>query len=352
MAEKSSLLVVDDERGPREALRMILKDRYEVTTAENAIHALEYINKKSFDVAIIDIQMAGMDGVQLLREIKEVRPEIEVILMTAYASIETAKSALQYGALDYLIKPFDQKDIIGTVEKGIAKRGELLRTRLEIEKLQFATTELTKEIENAKQSIEQHYTSTVKALLAAIDAKDQYTRGHSERVSKFAAFLAEKVGFSNDNILPLEQAALIHDIGKIGIDKNILNKQGALNPSELREIKKHPLVGSKIIASVEFLHEMIPVVLYHHERFDGTGFPEGLKGASIPLCARVVSIADAVDAMLCNRPYRSALAMDHVRREISSMSGRQFDPDIVSVVLSGGLIECYMGLFDYQHTGR
>ncbi len=352
MEEKSSLLVVDDEKGPREALRMILKGRYDVETAENAFRALEYIGKKSFDVAIIDIKMAGMDGLQLLREIKVLRPDMEVILMTAYASVETAKSALQYGALDYLIKPFDNKDVITTVEKGIAKRGEFFKTRFEIEKLQLATTELTKEIENAKNSIEKHYTNTVKALLAAIDAKDQYTRGHSERVSKFTAFLADRIGITHDKILPLEQAALIHDIGKIGIEESILKKEGPLNQSELEEIKKHPVIGSRIISSVEFLHEMVPVVLYHHERFDGSGFPEGLKGTAIPLGARLVSIADAVDAMLCNRPYRSALAMDHVRREISSMAGRQFDPEIVAVVLTGGLIECYMSLFDYQPTGR
>lgn len=351
MKDKSSLLVVDDEKGPREALRMILKNKYDVVAVENGVHALEYINNQSFDVAIVDINMAGMDGLQLLKQIKVIRPDIEVILMTAYASVETARRALQYGALDYLIKPFDMNDVINTVEKGIAKRGTFLKTRIEIEKLQIVTSELTKEIEYAKHSIEKHYTSTVKALLAAIDAKDHYTRGHSERVSKFSAYLAESSGFPQDKILTLEQAALIHDIGKIGIDGNILQKQGALNHSELEEIKKHPVIGSNIIASVEFLHEMAPVILYHHERFDGTGFPEGLKGTAIPLCARIVSIADAVDAMLCNRPYRSALAMDHVRREIASMSGRQFDPDIVSVVLAGGLLECYTSLFDYQHIG-
>lgn len=352
MEGKSSILVVDDEKGPREALRMILKNRYEVVTAENAIRALEFIKETTFDVAIVDIKMAGMDGLQLLRQIKEIKPEIEVILMTAYASLETARGALQYGALDYLIKPFDHKDVITTVEKGILKRGEYLKTRLEIRKLQIATNELTKEIETAKHNIENHYKSTVAALLAAIDAKDQYTRGHSERVSKFSAFLAERIGIPDEKILALEQAALIHDIGKIGIEGNILRKQGSLDRYELEEIKKHPIIGSKIISSVEFLHEMTDVVLYHHERFDGTGFPEGLRGTDIPLCSRLVSIADAVDAMLCNRPYRSALAMDHVRREISSMSGRQFDPEIVSVVLTGGVLECYLSLFDYQHTGR
>lgn len=348
MEDKTSILVVDDEIGPREALRMILKNRHEVAIAENGTRALDHVDKRDFDVAIVDIKMAGMDGLQLLKRIKELKPDLEVILMTAYASVDTAKSALRYGALDYLIKPFDQRDVLDIVEKGVAKRKEHIRTKLEIERLHIATAELSREVEEAKRSIENHYASTVKALLAAIDAKDQYTRGHSERVSRFSAFLAERVGFPHDKILALEQAALIHDIGKIGIEGSILRRKGTLGTTEFEEIKKHPAIGARIIASVDFLQEMMPVILYHHERFDGTGFPEGMRGDSIPLSARIVAMADAVDAMLCDRPYRSALALERVRGELSSMSGRQFDPEIVSVVLSGGFLECYTGIFDYQ----
>ena len=351
MEEKNSVLIIDDELGPREALRMILKNRYHIVTADNSEYAIEHVREKDFDVVITDIKMSGMDGLQLLQKIKEIKPDIEVILMTAYASVETAKNAIRYGALDYLIKPFDQRDVIDIVDKGVTKRKEFLRTRNDLVRLHIATTELSKEIESAKRSIENHYASTVKALLSAIDAKDQYTKGHSERVSRFSAFLAERIGFQQDKILALEQAALIHDIGKIGIESSILNKQGGLNTSEFDEIKKHPEIGARIIASVDFLQEMMPVVLCHHERFDGTGFPERLKGTAIPLSARVVSIADAVDAMLCNRPYRLALVLDYVRKELSQMAGRQFDPEIVSVVLSNGLLECYSGIFDYQQIG-
>src|SRR3990170_2259441 len=339
MENKNSVLVVDDEMGPREALRMILKGGYEIVTADSGERAIGHLAERIFDVIIVDIKMAGMDGLQLLCRIKEIKPDIEVILMTAYASVETAKNALRYGALDYLIKPFDHKDVTDIVAKD------------EIQRLHIATSELSREIEDAKRSIENHYASTVKALLAAIDAKDQYTRGHSERVSRFSAFLAERIGVPPDKILALEQAALIHDIGKIGVEGNILKKQGVLDPIEFDEIKKHPSIGARIITAVEFLQEMRPVILCHHERFDGAGFPESLKGTAIPLSARVVDIADAVNAMLCDRPYRSAVALDHVREELSRMSGKQFDPDIVSVVLSGGLLECYSGIVDYQSIG-
>lgn len=351
MEDKRNILVVDDETGPREALRMILKNKYDIVTADDGDHALRHIDSKDFDVAIVDIKMAGMDGLQLLKKMKEKRPDIEVIIMTAYASVDTAKNALRNGALDYLIKPFDHRDVMEIVEKGVAKRDERLRTQNEIERLHIATAELSMEIENARRSIEDHYASTVKALLATIDAKDQYTRGHSERVARFSAFLAEKIGFQHDKILSLEQAALIHDIGKIGVEGYILRKQGLLDPAEFEEIKKHPLIGAKIITAVDFLQEMMPIIRHHHERFDGTGFPEGIKGSAISLSARLVAIADAVDAMLCDRPYRSALALEHVREELSAMSGKQFDPDIISVVLTGGLLECYSGIFDYQHIG-
>ena len=348
MEGKNRVLIVDDEMGPREALRMILKNRYDIITTDNGERAIEYINENNFDVVIADIKMVRMDGLQLLQKIKETKPDIEVILMTAYASLETAKSALRYGALDYLIKPFDHRDVIDVVEKGITKRKDYLRTKYELERLHIATTELSKEVEVAKRGIENHYASTVKVLLATIDAKDQYTTGHSERVSRFSVFLAERIGFQNDKMLALEQAALIHDIGKIGIEGAILKKLGLLDTSEFDEIKKHPKIGARIIASVDFLQEMKPVIFSHHERFDGTGYPERLKGTDIPLSARIVAIADAVDAMLCDRPYRSALALEHVRGELSQMSGRQFDPEIVSVVLSCGLLESYSGIFDYQ----
>lgn len=341
METKSKVLVVDDEVGPREAMRMILKNRYDVVTAENGEEALEYMNNTEFDVAFVDIKMAGIDGIELLQKMKERRQDIEVILMTAYASLHTAKKALRHGAIEYLIKPFDHRDVLEVVEKGINKRRAYLNTIHEIRKLYITTRELSREVEEAKRSIEHHYASTVKALLAAIDAKDQYTRGHSERVSRFSVFLAEKIGIPQNKLSALEQAALIHDIGKIGIEENILRKKGTLDSSELEEIKKHPLIGARIIDSVEFLKEMMPVILYHHERFDGMGFPEGLKGHAIPWNARVVAIADAVDAMLCDRPYRSALTLEHVKRELSVTAGRQFDPDMISTLIKEGLLEYY-----------
>lgn len=347
MFERKSILVVDDELGPRESLRMILKDQYDISTASTGREALEKLSVREHDLVILDIKMPGMNGMEVLQEIKQKTPETGVVLITAYASVETAKNALKYGALDYLIKPFDRKDLNSVVERGLKVRAERLGEKQEMQKLQIATAELNQEVETARRNIEQHYAVTVKSLLANIDARDQYTRAHSERVSRFVAFLAEKMGMGPEKILSLEQAALIHDIGNIGVEAAILTKQGTLTAGEFSEIKKHPLIGAKIIAPVEFLREMMPVVLHHHERYDGTGFPDGLHGKEIPLSARLVAVADAIDAMFCARPYRSALTLEAIREEVVRTAGKQFDPEIIDMALSGGVLECYTGIFSY-----
>lgn len=347
MSVKKSVLVIDDEIGPRESLRMILKDLYEVSTSSDGRKALDELSRREYDVVILDIKMPIMHGLDVLKEIKSLCHDTEVILVTAYASVETAKEALRYGAMDYLIKPFDREDVRAVVERGIEIRMERFGARKDMERLQISTSQLSEEVESARRQIESHYAATVKSLLSTIDARDQYCRGHSERVSRFSAFLAEKVGLPPEKILALEQAALIHDIGNIGIDEDVLRKPGTLTRDEFSEIRKHPAIGLQIIASVEFLQEMSPVVLHHHERFDGSGFPDRLKGDQIPLSARIVAVADAVDAMMTDRPYRKALSLDAVREELSMQAGRQFDPDIINLALSRGILECYTGIFNY-----
>jgi len=345
MSEKKNILVVDDELGPRESLRMILKDSYDVVTAPDGRKALDILSRREFDVVILDIRMAEMGGLEVLREIKSRSPETEVVMITAYASIDTAKDALRYGALDYLIKPFDHRDVRGVVERGLKAREGRAGDKLEMAKLRIADSSLNQEVAAARRTIGQQYAATVKSLLSAIDGRDGYTQGHSERVSRFSAFLAEKAGFPPEKILTLEQAALIHDIGNVGVDAALLSKPGRLTPEEFSEVRKHPAIGAQIVASVDFLQEMLPVILHHHERFDGTGFPDGLKGEGIPMAARVVSVAGAVDAMLTDRPFRRALSLEAVREEMVRSAGRQFDPEIVRIALSGGVLECYMGIF-------
>ncbi len=333
MNGKNRVLVVDDELGPREALRMILKGLYDVAVAEDGDSALDMIAREKYDVVILDIKMPDRDGIEVLKGAKEMDRDLEVVMVTAYATVNTAREAIRHGALDYLIKPFNKSDVEKVVERGITRRLERKWSRDRMQELQLATDNLSQQVEKARTDIQKHYDGTVKALIAAIDAVDHYTRGHSERVSNLSVLLAEEVRFPSHQIVLLQQAALVHDIGKIGVESRILRKQGKLTTQELNDMKRHPQLGVEIVGPVPFMAEMLPVILHHHERYDGKGIPDGLRGEEIVLGARIVAVADAVDAMLSDRPYRKALTPQEVRLELEKEAGAQFDPHIASALI-------------------
>lgn len=332
---KDKILVIDDELAPRESIRMVLKDRYEVTTASGAIEGLNMLDASPVDLVVMDIRMPMMDGITALQEIKKRHPDTEVILLTAYASLETAREAIRCGAFDYLLKPFDKDDVLLVVEKGLQKRKSNAGLRLERDILLDRATYLEEQVGNARSTIMNYYEGTVKALIHTIDAKDHYTFRHSNRVASLSASLARALGLPKKTIKAIEHAASIHDIGKIGVHEYILNKNGKLTPDEYEEMKKHPAIGARIVQSIPFLEEAIPVILHHHERYDGTGYPQNLAGQDIPLAARIVMVSDAIDAMMRDRPYRMALAMDNVMRELQENAGTQFDPAITELILQG-----------------
>ncbi len=346
MTNDSCILIVDDELGPREALRMILRDNYRVTVAASGKEALDCFAGKEYDLVILDIRMPDINGVDLLAEIKKKAPETEVVMITAYASVETATKALRYGALDYLIKPFDRASVLNVVEKGLSRRSNTRGMRDKLKELQLANKTLEKEVEYAYKNIQGHYSETVSSLVAAVDAKDAYTKGHQERIARFAQLIGQKIGCSAEETELIKQAAILHDIGKIGVPEAILMKQDALTDEEYEIIKKHPVIGAKILSPVQFLKEVVPLVFFHHERFDGTGYPRGLKGSQIPLSARVICIADAVDAMLSQRPYSRAKTVEKVKEELLRCSGTQFDPQLVDVIIKNDLLSVYLLLVE------
>ena len=335
MEIEEKILVIDDELAPRESIRMVLKDQYDVYTAAGAQEGLDLMEQDSVGLVVMDIKMPKMDGITALQEIKKRYPDTEVILLTAYASLETARDAIRFGAFDYLIKPFDKDDVLLVVRKGIEKRRTSTDLKQEREKLLHKTSYLEEQVSNARNNIMTCYEGTVKALILTIDAKDRYTYNHSNRVAQLATFIAEAMGVKDKTIKEIEHAASIHDIGKIGIEEHILRKNGHLTPDEYEEIKKHPSIGVRIVQSIPFLEDAVPVILHHHERYDGKGYPSGMKGEDVPLSARIVVVADAVDAMMSSRSYRNALSTDRVMYELSSNSGTQFDPAIVDIILQG-----------------
>jgi putative two-component system response regulator len=332
---REKILIIDDEMAPRESIRMVLKDRYAVSTATGAHEGLNLISQEPVDLVVMDIKMPKMDGITALQEIKKKYPDTEVVLLTAYASLETARDAIRFGAFDYLLKPFDKDDILMVVEKGLARRRSNTGLKLERDTLLDRASYLERQITEARTNIMMCYEGTVKALILTIDAKDHYTYNHSNRVAILSSSIASSLELPNKTIKEIEHAASIHDIGKIGIDENILKKNGRLTTDEYTEMKKHPAIGVRIVQSVPFLEDAIPVILYHHERYDGNGYPEGVKGEEIPLSARIVVVADAIDAMMSARPYRGALTMNNVMSELRNNAGTQFDPDIVDIILQG-----------------
>lgn len=332
---KENILIIDDEMAPRESIRMVLKDKYDVATATGAHEGLEMMADRPVDLVVMDIKMPKMDGITALQQIKQKHPDTEVVLLTAYASLETARDAIRFGAFDYLIKPFDKDNVMLVVEKGLKKRRANKGLQLERDILLDRATYLEEQVDSARSNIMKYYEGTVEALNSTIDAKDHYTFNHSSRVAKLSAQLAEALGVAEKTVKEIQHAASIHDIGKVGIEENILNKNGGLTEDEYELIKKHPAIGVRIVQSIPFLDEAIPVILYHHERYDGKGYPEGIAGEGIPLAARIVGVADAVDAMMSNRPYRSALTLDDVLNELKNNAGKQFDGQVVDLILSG-----------------
>jgi len=327
------ILVVDDELGPREALRMILRDDYDVVTADNGYQAMDYLVDSDYDLVILDIRMPDMNGIELLAEVKKKAPETEVVMITAYASVDTATNALRNGALDYLIKPFDISAVKEVVEKGLSKRTSSTAIKNRLSELQVVNDSLKDKIELAYNNIQKHYLETVSSLVAAIDAKDSYTKGHQERVAVFTMILGKEMGLSAEEIDLLKQAAILHDIGKIGVPEHILRKPGSLTNEEFEAIKQHPVIGAQILSPVEFLKEAVPIVRHHHEKYDGTGYPDGIKGMQIPKSARIIAVADSVDAMLSERPYTPAKTVEQVREQLRICSGTQFDPKIAEAAL-------------------
>lgn len=333
MDDKEKILIIDDELIPRYSIQQVLKDRYTVFTASGGSEGLNFMAQNPTDLVVLDIRMPDMDGITVLKEIKKRYPDTEVVLLTAYASLESARNAVRLGALDYLTKPFDKDDVINVVERGLQKRRAQETIKAEREKLLDKTKYLEEQINKARENIMMCYEGTVNALILAIDAKDHYTSDHSENVARLSSLIAEVFGFSKDVRDKLKQAAIIHDIGKIGVDEAILRKKGTLTPEEFAEIKRHPEIGARIVKAIPFLEETFQIILHHHERFDGTGYPKGLKGDEIPLCVRIVTIADAIDAMIHDRPYRNRLPTEEILKELKNGAGTHFDPAIVEAVL-------------------
>jgi len=313
-------LVVDDEPSMRDALRSILeKSGCECVTAASGSEALDFLEMAEVPVVLTDIRMPQMDGVTLLGEIRERWPDIAVVVVTAVTEVEVAVACLRMGALDYVTKPFELQEVRVRVEQALDKRRLIRENRMYQEHLDVQA-----------RRIEELFLEGVQALVEALEARDAYTRGHSTRVSAYASRIAVKLGMSVEEVQLTELAAELHDVGKIGVRESVLLKPARLDADEYDHLIQHMSIGARILDPLlKHAPQVIDVVRSHHERLDGKGRPDALTAESIPLLARVVSLADAFDAMTSAKPYRAAMPLQAALDEIERGKGTHFDPDVV-----------------------
>ncbi len=325
--ELQKILIVDDETSIRKLVMAKLSaDGYRCVEAANAEQALDLLNKEPFRLVLLDVKMPGKSGIDLLPEIKNRFPDTAVVMATAVADVTTAIECMQRGAYDYITKPFDLNDILHSVRRALEKR------RLEIENKEYHEHLQEKVAEQAGR-IRASFFNAIRSLNNALEARDKYTSGHSQRVTDLAAGITRKMGLSPEATDTIILAGMVHDIGKIGINENILNKPAPLNAEEINEIKRHPEIGERILSPVAADEEILKLVRDHHEHFDGTGYPDKLAGQQIPLGARILAVADAFEAMTSERPYRKALSRSEACTEIARCKGTQFDPEVVDYLL-------------------
>jgi response regulator RpfG family c-di-GMP phosphodiesterase len=315
------VLVADDDPAIRKALRIILRG-YEVLEAGDGAEALRQLEAHGADLVLSDLQMPSVGGLELLRRVKLSDPTTAFIILTGAGTVDNAVQALRLQADDYLVKPFNVDEVILACARALEHRRLVRENRGYQQHLEERVAEQARQIEGL-------LVDALRSLATAIDTRDDYTGGHVERVARYAAATGREMGLAGVELRALWIGALLHDVGKIGVSDAILNKPGPLTCEEYEEMKRHPEIGARVMASSSFLRPGIDAVLHHQEWWDGTGYPSGLRGEEISLQGRIVAVVDSFDAMVCCRPYRDAGSDRAARDEIAACAGTQFDPRVV-----------------------
>jgi len=336
-----SILIIDDEEPIRRLLALYLSEEYTCVTAASAEEGMALMAASSFNLVMTDITMPGSSGIELCKHIHQCYPETVVIMVSGMTDITCAIEAMRQGAFDYVVKPFDLSQVLMAVERGLRYQVLVAAKRHYEQSLEETVRQRTGELrsmnENLNSMLEalyQNYRATLRALAGALEARDVETAGHSDRVVAYSLRLGRELGLSHRELISLEQGALLHDIGKIGIRDSILMKRGSLTEAEWVEMREHINHGLRIIGGIDYLSGAAPVVGEHHEKYDGSGYPLGLKGENIHINARIFAVADAFDAITSDRPYRKAASYTDARNEMIANGGHHFDPAVVRAFLS------------------
>jgi len=330
MNHKANILIVDDDRAVRELLMLILEtEGFSCNTAEDADKAMSIISEKRIDLVISDVIMPGKSGIQLLGEIKKNYPEIAALMITGNSNRKTAEDAISMGAYGYLYKPFQKQQVLISISDALQRRSAHRQNEFKFESLKHVIDDQSQNLTLANNRLEKMLKEVIKAMSLAIESRDPYTAGHQLRVMDLAMAIAAKLNFSVQSIEYLGMAAIIHDIGKISVPPEILSKPTKLTPAEFNVMQNHPKTGYKILKEISFPYPLAKIIYQHHERIDGSGYPQGLSGDQIQIEARILAVADVTEAIASHRPYRPSLGIDVALEEISKHKGVFFDPSVV-----------------------
>ncbi len=321
------LLVVDDEKRILQTFKLMFSDsEYQVATAQSAAEAMGLLGKERFDLVFLDCYIGRDRGLDLMQQMAAADPDLYFIMITANGNTDLAVDALKRGAADFITKPFFIADIVKSIDY-VNRKKELDRQKRDL------LLTLETKVRERTQELETMYVDVLASLAQVLETRDFSTFGHCKRVSHYARLIADDMNLPADEKHYLEIASLLHDVGKIGISDSILLKPGSLDREEWDNLKHHPAKGVEILKPLKYLGPALPAILHHHEFFNGTGYPAGLKGDAIPLNARIIAVADAWDVMRSDRPYRKALSREAATEELIKFSGVQFDPAVVNILI-------------------
>jgi response regulator RpfG family c-di-GMP phosphodiesterase len=334
-ADGKSVLIVDDDQMVRELLSDVFAaGGYRCRLATNGVEAIEAFEAVRPALAVTDVKMPMLDGLGFLKHAMAIDPDAAVLVLTGVGDVRTAVESLNGGAYDFILKPVDPDELLLTARRALERRQLVIERRQHQELLERRVAEATSELADSVRHLQETYRVTLEALGSAIDTRDVGTHAHSRRVRGYSLAIARAHGVPEADLRDIEHGVLLHDIGKIGIPDAILLKPGPLTPAEWKVMRAHPEIGRRLIEKIPFLRGAVDIVYHHHERWDGTGYPQGLSGEQIPLGARIFALADALDAMTFDRPYSRATSFETARDEVKRCAGTHFDPAVVQTFLA------------------
>lgn len=318
------IIVVDDEIGIIDSLSIFLKrSGYEFTGVTDPLEAIEKVKNEHFDLMLLDFIMTPIHGDQVVEEIRKFNKELYILLLTGHKDLAPPLETIRRLDIQGYCEKSDKFDqLLLLIESGIKAISQMNLIK-----------KINTELQDTYDKLERSYMESIQTVRYTVEAKDAYTRGHSDRVSEYSVLIGKHMGLSEDDLKTLRIGGLFHDVGKIGVPDSILLKTDKLTDDEYSEIKNHPTIGAHILSTATIFQDLIPIVKHHHEKYDGTGYPSKLKGEDIPFMARIAAVADTFDAMTSKRTYRDALPLDVVKAEIERCKGTQFDPQIATVFL-------------------